>query len=531
MNLKKIRIKNLRSLIDTKEVEIKPLTILVGKNSTGKSTFLRFFPLMKQTLMTRKNEPILWYGKDYVDFGSFKESISKNKIGECINFQFEFDLDLDYWNNNSIKVVLEVEVNENLFNRICLRIGKVQIDLSSNSEKMYSLKINDKIQNANLISFNTEFNSAFIPRFMFLPIPKENVSEENQKRQIFSSKQYFSELIKSSPGIFTEYNSIDRFLDELNFSDIESMSVFDDEFIYRICSEIELEKDIYNYEEEFDDDILISDLQDITKDNFENFCELLIGHELDTIFERINLYFNDYFSGVHYIAPVRASAQRYYRLQGLAVDEIDSQGENIPMMLKHLSYKQKKDFEEWVLDNFNFKITTENQGGHVNLSISFDKKTKLNLADTGFGYSQVLPIIVLLWRVNNKMKDQSHFNNKEFNFRNMMSSKNPYTVVIEQPELHLHPAMQAQLTDVFANCITLAKDMNFDLNIIIETHSETIINRLGQQVAREKINSELVNILIFGDSQGHVNTKIESVKYDEEGVIEDWPLGFFYPEN
>ncbi|KAA0784227.1 AAA family ATPase, partial [Bacillus sp. BB081] len=38
MNLKKIRIKNLRSLIDTKEVEIKPLTILVGKNSTGKST-------------------------------------------------------------------------------------------------------------------------------------------------------------------------------------------------------------------------------------------------------------------------------------------------------------------------------------------------------------------------------------------------------------------------------------------------------------------------------------------------------------
>ena len=111
MNLKKIRIKNLRSLIDTKEVEIKPLTILVGKNSTGKSTFLRFFPLMKQTLMTRKNEPILWYGKDYVDFGSFKESISKNKIGECINFQFEFDLDLDYWNNNSIKVVLEVEVN------------------------------------------------------------------------------------------------------------------------------------------------------------------------------------------------------------------------------------------------------------------------------------------------------------------------------------------------------------------------------------------------------------------------------------
>ena len=66
-----IRIRNLRSLTDTEDIQIKPLTILVGKNSSGKSTFLRFFPLMKQTLSTKKNEPILWYSKENVDFGSF----------------------------------------------------------------------------------------------------------------------------------------------------------------------------------------------------------------------------------------------------------------------------------------------------------------------------------------------------------------------------------------------------------------------------------------------------------------------------
>ncbi|MGR5960116.1 AAA family ATPase [Bacillus cereus] len=88
----KIRIKNLRSLQDTGKIEMKPITILVGKNSSGKSTFLRFFPLMKQTIATRTNEPILWYSSRYVDFGSFQESINFKNKNETIGFEFEFKI-------------------------------------------------------------------------------------------------------------------------------------------------------------------------------------------------------------------------------------------------------------------------------------------------------------------------------------------------------------------------------------------------------------------------------------------------------
>ena len=87
-----IRIRNLRSLTDTGDIQIKPLTILVGKNSSGKSTFLRFFPLMKQTLSIKKNEPILWYSKENVDFGSFDESINKNSDEKTIGFDFKFKI-------------------------------------------------------------------------------------------------------------------------------------------------------------------------------------------------------------------------------------------------------------------------------------------------------------------------------------------------------------------------------------------------------------------------------------------------------
>ena len=60
-----IRIENLRCLADTGLIDIKPITLLVGANSSGKSTFLRAFPLLRQSIMAsvglHSREPILWY--------------------------------------------------------------------------------------------------------------------------------------------------------------------------------------------------------------------------------------------------------------------------------------------------------------------------------------------------------------------------------------------------------------------------------------------------------------------------------------
>ena len=58
--LNSIRIQNLRSLTDTTTIQLKPLTVLVGKNSVGKSTFARTFPLLRQTCEAQKKSPILW---------------------------------------------------------------------------------------------------------------------------------------------------------------------------------------------------------------------------------------------------------------------------------------------------------------------------------------------------------------------------------------------------------------------------------------------------------------------------------------
>ena len=89
--MKSVRVKNYKSIIDSGDIEIKPLTVLVGKNSAGKSSFIRLFPLLKQTIEKNVDGSLLWYG-DYVDFGDFRTTITNNCDNNSeIEMKFNFD--------------------------------------------------------------------------------------------------------------------------------------------------------------------------------------------------------------------------------------------------------------------------------------------------------------------------------------------------------------------------------------------------------------------------------------------------------
>ena len=80
---------NLRRLKKTPPIEIRPITILVGRNSAGKSTYLRSMPLIRQSIETRSSAPILWWG-DYVDFGDFSTAVSESSNGAENEAVFSF---------------------------------------------------------------------------------------------------------------------------------------------------------------------------------------------------------------------------------------------------------------------------------------------------------------------------------------------------------------------------------------------------------------------------------------------------------
>lgn len=104
--------------------------------------------------------------------------------------------------------------------------------------------------------------------------------------------------------------------------------------------------------------------------------------------------------GVSYIAPVRATAERYYKLRNLAADEVDCRGKNLPIFLNSLPQGLFEDFQKWLLENLGFQVFTLVSECHVSLKTQKQGQAKaINLSDAGFGYSQILPIVTQLWYI------------------------------------------------------------------------------------------------------------------------------------
>jgi predicted ATPase len=93
-------------------------------------------------------------------------------------------------------------------------------------------------------------------------------------------------------------------------------------------------------------------------------------------------------------------------------------------------------------------------------------------------------------------------------------------VVIEQPELHLHPAMQLKLADFLLACVKTGRQ------ILVETHSEHLVNRLRLRSAENpETNAQLIRLL-FAEQQESNTVYRSSDVNDEGGLEESWPEGF-----
>lgn len=223
-----------------------------------------------------------------------------------------------------------------------------------------------------------------------------------------------------------------------------------------------------------------------------------------------------------YIGPARAKSDRFYRYQDLSVSEIDPDGKNLPMFLNSLTDRQIKQFSEWVKGLFGYGVKIIRHAGQISIELTY-KGRAVNVVDTGYGVSQILPVLGQVWWANHKP-------------RSRLSRLNRQTVpliAIEQPELHLHPAHQAILADAFVASIAPVAEVSGPrrLHFLIETHSEALINRLGALIAEGKLRANDVQILIFDNLEDeNEETKVKTVEFSEDGFLIDWPFGFFTPD-
>ena len=220
------------------------------------------------------------------------------------------------------------------------------------------------------------------------------------------------------------------------------------------------------------------------------------------------------FNNVSYVGPSRATGERYYRMQELAVDQIDPQGRNLAMFLNSLSATQQKAFSAWLYEAVGYEIQVERSAGHIQLHLREEGSSKFyNIADMGYGFSQVLPIMAQVWSRQNRSTGPA----------------STILIAMEQPELHLHPAYQAKLADIFAKSLSPARPTarSKDVRFIIETHSEALVNRLGELIYENMLSPDDVAIYVFEKDLNGEATDIQTVKYESDGTLSNWPIGFF----
>ncbi|WP_428667871.1 hypothetical protein [Reyranella sp.] len=223
-------------------------------------------------------------------------------------------------------------------------------------------------------------------------------------------------------------------------------------------------------------------------------------------------YFEKAFNRPSYLGPFRAEQGSLSRMPHQGVKDLGPRGERSLDLVGDDALRGNGDLVRAVASWFETNLG----GNRVDLVhegfpriMVYDalRKISVDLVDTGVGFAQVLPIVVqALARQSGKL--QSPF------------------IIVEQPELHLHPAAHGGVADLI---IATVKKCGSGLRYFCETHSEQIISRIRRRVAEGILPPESVKIVSVGH-QASANDPIESLRtihIDKLGNLDSWPIGVF----
>lgn len=488
--MKGFRLKGIKSFIDSEDIEIKPITIFVGENSSGKSSLLRFSSVLAQTFKEEVITPLLLFGK-MIDYGNYDE-VKNSKIKDE---NISFEINLGQLERREIKMASRIrysapeETQEYLTKE--LRVGielscerKIELkELNMYLDKEEILKITKIIGNKYRIVSSVDIKGMNIIKsecelhlYKFLPW-RLDILEEVEMLKLY--EKYY-EILKEehkTEESFVNYIYESRYIDSKNG------------YIYP-----ELQNEYLRLERHLS---ILKILVEICRQKMINYSEDL-----------------------SYIGPFRSKPERNYREYESTYNTVGVNGENTYQILKQNYDNEDKEVSKWLKEILGVElIIDEIEGSNLyKIMIKDELGTKANLIDTGYGISQILPILTELLS-----KEQNSFIRKRsIMTSNLYRRREGKTLIIEQPEIHLHPAAQSKLADLFLGFIKKGH------NLILETHSEHLIKKFQILVAEDNgFSSNDIAIYYVHKDRGE-GAKIERLLLDENGrFLQEWPTGFF----
>ena len=568
---------NFKSINQEKELPFRPLTIFTGANSSGKSTILQSILLVTQTLQDSIPSRSIVLNGWFKKFGSYDDIVHRRDFGKDIKIGFELSGDYNIlsrrsyglWDeevnsvdcrftiaSNSVKEdllpylkELRLETTDDKEKKTTLKLTKIKEPLKEVQKILTNLadapradeleyKVEADFDNLRRFYDRTRQQkkyigagmSHFLPDYLLYYYNQTDRLKENLFNCVMTSRNYYTEML----------DSIDTILaNELSAKGKEIVEHVNQNVKRRTKAYVHLYERI---SEHFTFDLLVrlfeagkvDDMQKITYVNElqEILSKLPVTYSIDRIpmyyqpgVEYVKSFFSDH---IKYLGPLREEPRALYPLESSgSASDLGLKGENTAAVLQNnkdkiISYVDPCCFENGVNDDLPISegtlteaihkwlvylgvannIGTNDKGkyGHELKITNEIKGMEQDLTHVGVGVSQVLPILVLCF----------------------LSNKGD-VIILEQPELHLHPKVQTRLADFFVSMNALGKQC------ILETHSEYLINRLRLLVAKSdstKVSDETMIYFVEKDKTiGY--SKYREIIINPYGKIEHWPDGFF----
>lgn len=510
--IQNLNIENYKAF-DKAKIPLRPITILLGANSVGKSSIIQLMLMLQQTGKTglkSYKSPLKLYG-GYVNLGDSINLFRNRKNDKPLKFGFEIK-------SSSLKEFLKDFLFQN-YKRIFMELPHFLPILGFKEIKNKKIEnVNDFEEYVNYIldiSTNEKTQEQYIQNINFMlnhrGVFKIPAVSKNLKKQLITTFKFLDSLSKIIKNELFEVNFelvhkdgiLLTNLIELKHNNkiILKLTVGDGDKISLISDIMKFESnDIENVTKHFDSiNTIFNSFNDESEIKENN--QSVLSSTLILIFRSFQDEVRKEFieESINYVSPLRAHPKRYYMLDkaklNLTLDTLD--GDAIAEVIKDDS-KIKLKVNNW-FKKFGIQVNVEEFKEVIHHLKVKQNELDLDITDVGFGISQVLPVII----------------------QGFLSSENS-TTIIEQPEIHLHPKIQADLADLFIDIVKNSSGKK----LIIETHSEYILKRLRRRISEGKISPNQVAICLIDPQINGTGGVVNVLEIEKKGFFE-WPIDFY----
>ncbi|MBW6474479.1 MAG: AAA family ATPase [Anaerolineaceae bacterium] len=519
-----LSLENFKAFANKQDIPMAPITLIYGENSSGKSSILYSLLLQKQTIQESSNpNTALLYKGSYTDQQNYSRCVNGRDVDKEIEISVKFrpislteeDMMLypvyafipSYPVDALLSETEEEFLNELEKSGVNLEEKNRYYDYIDSNFTVFCTRYKNGNEGTKIYSLTIKNNEDVVAKIEKLKNKIESISEEGYEFPY--SIQYGLDFDTNSPvnhDIYDYYISrkeaiSESFIRTIYFSNKYKSHARDKEFI-------DYESFMNNFLPNIHDSLcLLRNGVPVYSESKSPYYKSVI-HFLSKNYEKI-------IREISYLGPLRDNPKRFSDTAKDIYFDVGTRGENTTSILSR-SPEVIDGVNRWLQRlGMNYELTIRELKEDEMLAFGdihtlqvhdLTNRTPLTLCDVGFGISQVLPILT----------------------QGLIAKENS-SVLIEQPEIHLHPKMQAELGDYF---VERSKECQF----IIETHSEHLLLRLMRRI-RETTNGTIedpklqlrpreVSVLYVENKNGAAT--IRQMKISEDGdSFGEWPEGFF----